>query len=103
MQQQTKQEESDPEEWQAEEAVHLQRTASTQEAQTKTEPAQVGDQVELSANAKVELGPDDDLFPPGFIEQLEELEEKLKHPPPHDEIIRQLRKSGWWGRQYQDL
>lgn len=35
-------------------------------------------------------------LPKGFIEEIKELEEILKNPPPHEEIMKYLRSRGWF-------
>lgn len=54
----------------------------------------------MSRNGRREL--DENGFPPGFIVRIEALEEKLRHPPSHDEIIRILRESGFWSKATDD-
>jgi hypothetical protein len=56
-------------------------------------PVHGDDLTEKDTNYEKEL--EENGFPQGFIESIEELEERLSHPPTHDEIIRQLLESGF--------
>lgn len=43
---------------------------------------------------------DEDGFPLGFIEHIEELSERLKNPPSHSEIAKYMKTRGWEREEY---